>query len=251
MQEAFYFGPEDRELLGVYHPALGIGGNVLTVVCPPLFSEFNRTHAALRNLSLALAQKGQHVMRMEFSGTGDSCGDLRDSSIADWMNEVSLAIDEGKDLSGCRRVRILGVRGSALLVCESAGNRDDVDRIVLWDPTPDGTALRESLDREQDHLIREHLYMDGAERREVRKEFDIYRMNPSMWDEWPTLDASIYRGVPANKLRIVRTPKADDITIDGVELTNIDFIVNWEIKNGEVFMCQPVLEGLLDHLVAA
>ena len=173
MQEAFYFGPEDRELLGVYHPALGIGGNVLTVICPPLFSEFNRTHAALRNLSLALAQKGQHVLRMEYSGTGDSYGDLQDSSVAGWIDEVSIAIDEGKDLSGCRRVRLLGVRGSALLVCKSGGKRDDVDRIVLWDPAPDGTALRDSLEREQDHLVREHLYMDGPERREVRQEFDL------------------------------------------------------------------------------
>lgn len=251
MQEAFYFGPEDREILGVYHPALGVGGTVLTVICPPLFSEFNRSHAALRNLSLALVQQGQHVLRMEYSGTGDSYGDLGDATIAGWTHEISLAIDEGRDLSGCRHIRILGARGSALLACSAAANRNDIDRVVLWDPFPDGISLRESLEREQDHLIREHLYLEGSERREIKQNFDIYRMNPAMWDEWPSLDTTIYCDVPADKLFAVCTPKSDEFAVDGITPTQVDFTINWEIKNGEVFMCQPVLEALLGHLTAS
>jgi len=248
MQEPFYFGPEDRQIFGVYHPALGASGAVLTVICPPLFSEFNRTYSALRNLALALVQKGQHVLRMEYSGTGESFGALADASPDDWVEEISLAIDEGRDLSGCRRVRLLGVRGSALLAARAAADNAAVDRLVLWDPFADGASLLRSLEREQANLLREHLYLDGGERRGIRKAFDIYPLAETTWDALGGIDASVYAGLAADKLRAVRTPKADDFAIDGVDATFVDFRCDWEIKNGEVFMCQPVLEALLAQL---
>ncbi|NNF48569.1 MAG: hypothetical protein HKN65_01835 [Woeseiaceae bacterium] len=251
MQEPFYFGPEDREIFGVYHPALGADGRVLTVICPPLYSEFNRSHAALRMLALALVQEGQHVMRMEYTGTGDSCGDLADASLAGWIDDISLAIDEGRDLSGCRRIRLLGVRGSALLASRAAARRDDIERLVLWDPAPSGTEYRKSLLREQDDAMREHLYLDSADRREIRNAFDLYRMPAEMWEAWPTLDGAAYLDFPPDRLKVVRTPRADGFDVSGVEQALVDFAVDWEVKNGEVFMCQPVLEGLLGYLVAS
>ena len=250
MQEPFFFGSEGREIFGVYHPALGAGSGTLTVICPPLYSEFSRAYSALRNVALALVRRGQHVLRMEYSGTGESYGDLDDATLSGWIKDISLAVDEGRDLSGCRRVQLLGVRGSALLACSAAIERLDIDRVVLWDPAIDGAEYKDSLLREQEDALREHLYLNGAERREFRKGYDLYRMPASMWDEWSTLEASTYLNMQPEKLRVVCTPKANEFEVDSVQKTYVDFRVDWETKNGEVFMCQPVLEALLHDLTA-
>ena len=40
MHEAFFFGPGNQRVFANYHPAAGGGGAVLTVICPPLFSDY-------------------------------------------------------------------------------------------------------------------------------------------------------------------------------------------------------------------
>ena len=58
---------------------------VLTVICPPLFSDYMLTHLVLRELAMALAERGQHVLRFDYRGTGDSFGELGKVTVADWL----------------------------------------------------------------------------------------------------------------------------------------------------------------------
>ena len=51
MIEAFFFGPSNQQVFAIYHPPVGGSGQVLTVICPPLFNEYMRTHLALRELA--------------------------------------------------------------------------------------------------------------------------------------------------------------------------------------------------------
>ena len=76
MIEAFFFGPSNQQVFASYHPPVGGSGQVLTVICPPLFNEYMRTQLALRELAISLAERGQHVLRLDYRGTGDSFGDL-------------------------------------------------------------------------------------------------------------------------------------------------------------------------------
>ena len=156
MQEAFFFGPDDRQLFAVYHPSASMGARVLTVICPPLFAELNRTHSLLQRLAQSLSERGQHILRLDYSGTGDSFGRLDDASLEDWERDIVLAIEEGRDLSGCRTIRLLGVRGSAPLVCRAAGGQKGIDKIVLWDPIPGGAAYLKSLLRQQESMLEHH-----------------------------------------------------------------------------------------------
>ena len=64
---------------------------MLTVISPQLFNEYMCTHLALGELSLALAEKGQHVLRFDYRGTGDSFGDLCDVTASDWLEDIALA----------------------------------------------------------------------------------------------------------------------------------------------------------------
>ena len=65
---------------------------MLTVICPPLFNEYMRTQLALRELAISLAERGQHVLRLDYRGTGDSFGDLGEVAISDWVEDIALAI---------------------------------------------------------------------------------------------------------------------------------------------------------------
>jgi predicted alpha/beta hydrolase len=147
--EALFFGPSSQQIFAAYHPAIGGSGKVLTVICPPLFSEYMLTHRALRELAISLAERGQHVLRFDYRGTGDSFADLGEVTISDWVEDIALVVREGRDLSGSSVVRLLGVRASALLACRSVGACSIVERLVLWDPVPDGAAYLQILRRIQ------------------------------------------------------------------------------------------------------
>src|SRR6185295_1904712 len=102
------------------------------------FSEYMRSQFALRELAIALAGRGEHVLRFDYRGTGDSAGELADFGVADWLEDIDLAIREAREISGSVRVRVLGVRAGALLACQGAGDSNEVQSFVLWDPVTDG-----------------------------------------------------------------------------------------------------------------
>src|SRR5207245_5586572 len=129
VHEAFFFGPRNQRIFANYHPAAGGGGVMLTVICPPLFSDYMRTHLALRELAMVLAERGQHVLRLDYRGTGDSFGDLSEVAISDWVEDITLAVREGREISGSRVVRLLGVRAGALLASKSVGARSEERRV--------------------------------------------------------------------------------------------------------------------------
>src|SRR4051812_15685981 len=99
MMEAFFFGPASRQIFAAYHPPAG-GGRSLTLICPPLFSDYMRSQLALRELAVALAGSGQHVLRFDYRGTGDSFGELAEVTLADWLDDIRLALREGLELTG-------------------------------------------------------------------------------------------------------------------------------------------------------
>src|SRR4029077_11133842 len=93
--EAFFFGPSNQQLFANYHLPAGGNGRVLAVICPPLFSDYTRTQLALRTLAISLAASGQHVLRLDYRGTGDSFGDLGEVAISDWVEDIAFAVQEG------------------------------------------------------------------------------------------------------------------------------------------------------------
>ena len=43
---------------------------------------------------MALAERGQHVLRFDYRGTGDSFGELAEVSVHDWVEDIALAVRE-------------------------------------------------------------------------------------------------------------------------------------------------------------
>jgi len=244
MHEAFFFGPADRQIFAMYHPPVIADKRVLTVICPPLFAEFNRTHSILRKLAVSLAEHGQHVLRIDFSGTGDSFGNLEELTISDWVDDIALAVQEGRDLSGCTAVRILGVRASALLACKSATTMSNVERLVLWDPVHDGTEYLRALAREQVAILEQHHHLGRAQRRDILQNYRMYSLSDGMLEEFHGFDNGVYSSVPKNKLRVVSTSSAGELPVQGASQNVVKFACYWETNTEGLIVSQPVLEGL-------
>jgi pimeloyl-ACP methyl ester carboxylesterase len=243
--EPFFFGSCNQQVFAIYHPPIGGSGQVLTVICPPLFNEYMRTHPALRELAVALAGKGQHVLRFDYRGTGDSFGDLGEVTVSDWLGDIALAVREGREISGSSVVRLLGVRAGALLACRSAGALGDIQRLVLWDPVPDGAGYLQALRHVQEVILERDLSLSGAERRETMHEYAGYRLSERMLEEFRSLDASTYSSVPKCKLHIVSTSLEAGFPVPGVLQDVAQFACNWETDFESLLVPKPVLERLI------
>lgn len=141
----FYFGPSERALYGVYDPPSGGASKRAAVICYPVGMEYYSAHRACRSLARQLAEAGVHALRFDYLGTGDSAKELDEVRAEDWLEDVSLAKDELRDMTGLRTVDLIGVRAGAALALAVALRSSDVGRLALWNPLP--------ADREPTHSV--------------------------------------------------------------------------------------------------
>jgi alpha/beta superfamily hydrolase len=138
-----YFGGA-RSLFGVLHEPQRAAPPRVVVLCAPLWREGVRAHRVLRQLAVRLAKEGAAVLRFDYTGAGDSAGDNEAGDVETWLADVAAAIDEAKRAKGAARVTLLGLRFGATLAALAAAARDDVERLVLWEPVPGGGAFLEA-----------------------------------------------------------------------------------------------------------
>lgn len=248
MQEAIFFGRDQAQVFACYHPPLGADGGVLTVVCPPLFTEYNRTHWALRDVAGLLAAAGQHVLRFDYRGTGDSSGELEDQIVGDWTQDIADTIAEGREIADCAKVRVLAVRAGALLACEAVGSSADVDRIVLWDPVLDGRAYLDELRNAQALLCRRNNFLSRTDRQLAMTEYGGYTLSEQMVEQFSALGADTYARVPSAKLWVVTTSADAGVPAQSGHREMTPFKCSWDHVSTDVVVPRPVLETLRECL---
>jgi alpha/beta superfamily hydrolase len=139
----FFFGGE-RSLYGALHdPPRADAAPRVVVMCAPLWREAVRAHRVLRQLGLRLAKDGFSVLRFDYSGAGDSGGDAEDGDVDVWLRDVAAAVDEVRRARGVGGVTLVGLRFGATLAALAAAARDDIERLVLWEPVVDGARFLE------------------------------------------------------------------------------------------------------------
>lgn len=136
---AFYFGPADRQLYGYFHDA-GYTATRAALICAPWGTEYQNTHRTLRVLARSLAERGCHVLRFDYSGTGDSWGETTDADLDQWQSDVRAALRELRTLSGSDVVSVFGMRIGGHVAATAVAGLAGVDQLMLWDPVFDGTA---------------------------------------------------------------------------------------------------------------
>ena len=139
----FYFGGARRQLFGVLHEPTRASAARVVVFCAPLWREAVRAHRVLRQLGVRLAKDGFSVLRFDYTGAGDSAGDTEQGDVETWLGDVAAAVDEARRAKGVARVTLLGLRFGATLAALAAAARDDVERLVLWEPVAAGPKYLE------------------------------------------------------------------------------------------------------------
>jgi pimeloyl-ACP methyl ester carboxylesterase len=144
-----FFGDANAALFGAYHPTHATPGGmkkrVGVLLCYPAPQEYMFAHRAFRRLAELLAQRGHPVLRFDYSGTGDSAGDLERASLGRWRSDIVVAADELTEIAGVDQVSIIGMRlGASLAACVAAEGRRFRD-VVLWDPIVFGRRAVDEL----------------------------------------------------------------------------------------------------------
>lgn len=143
-----YLDPEGegcRTVFAWYHAPLDATPDRVAVICPPVLSEYTRSHRSLRHLADRLARAGIPALRFDYDGTGDSPGsDLDAGRFAAWQASVRVAIRHARRLSGAARVSLVGVRLGASLAA-SVAQDERVEDLVLWNPCVAGRAYVREL----------------------------------------------------------------------------------------------------------
>lgn len=183
MMQPFYFGTSANQLFGAYHAPEGAGSrNGAVVLCQPLCHEYLRAHRAFRNLAMALAAAGLHVLRFDYLGSGDSSGRSDETTVAQCLSDISVAIDELKDISGVSKVSLIGLRFGAALAVLAASRRKDVKRIVLWDPVTDGQTYVNEVLKLQERWVADRLGQAAANSRSRDDEFIGFPLTAAILD---------------------------------------------------------------------
>lgn len=142
-----YFGPASRPCFGWLHPSSPPAAPRLGLVaCSPFGYEATSTHRSLRHAAVAAAALGMPTLRFDYDGTGDSAGDDGDPARWDaWVASVNHAVDTLQQVTGVRRVALLGIRLGAAIAATAAHKRDDIAGFIAIAPIVSGKAwLRES-----------------------------------------------------------------------------------------------------------
>lgn len=248
MIEPLFFH-QDR-LFGCYHPATGQDSSKLLVVCPPFFDEYRRSYRALSEFSIACAEKGVHVLRFDFFGTGESQGLLEEATVAGWIEDVCAAIDEGVALSGADQVTLMGVRFAALLAVHVTHQL--IDQYLLWDPVVSGAAYLAWLNQVDEGLKQGHLR--DAKAQNLKPE-DIVYENFHLPDALKTEIAGLrltgdLSGAGARRVAVTTDPSfcgsgiADDCEFAG-------FQYDWPAYHDGIITMKPVLEVLARRVLSS
>jgi len=150
---AFFFGNIDSPLYGVSHSPTGNDfKNSAILILNPQGHEYIRSHKALRQLADTLASAGYFVLRFDYQATGDSRGALQDITLDSWKENIKIAADELRSISGQKNITAVGLRlGASLAVLsnEMAGFKN----VILWDPVISGENYINNLENLQSQLL--------------------------------------------------------------------------------------------------
>ena len=234
--EPLYFDQPANQKFGVYHPPRNSGGiEKAVLICSPLMQENIRAYRACQELATQLSYVGYHVLRFDYSGTGDSAGDITDQDLLAWREDINFASAELKEISGLDFISIIGIRMGATLAasCEIK----QVDRLILWDPVVDGDDYLNNLKNIHRQILisREHFPFDRTDKTENgMRELVGFAMNDLLFSQIGSLKLSLSSTLTDTKTGIIssrqkRKGSLDDFVSlhDNVALYNINYSAEW------------------------
>ncbi|MDB5969251.1 MAG: hypothetical protein JWQ90_1701 [Hydrocarboniphaga sp.] len=139
--EALHFG-RDLRLFGLRSEPAARPRQTAIVICQSWGAESMRCYRGLHLLAQQLAERGFETLRFDYTGTGDSA-DIDDAPLPLWLDDIRDAANELRELSGARRIALLGLRLGALLASEAAAAAQA--ELLLWDAPQSGQQWSEQM----------------------------------------------------------------------------------------------------------
>ena len=116
------------------------------VLCHPFGEEKLWSHRVFVTFARELASRGAAVLRFDFRGEGDSGREFIESDVDTRIADVHAAIAALREACpSLEAVTLVGLRFGGSIAALAASQRDDVGRLVIWDPVPDGAAYMQAL----------------------------------------------------------------------------------------------------------
>jgi uncharacterized protein len=155
METPGFIASGSNELFSFFHEPTAPDGKAAFVLSHAFGEEKLWSHRVLVSTARRLASLGHPVLRFDYSGTGDSGGALRESSIASHQADLAAAVRWLRHRLGPdRTIGLIGLRLGATiaaLFAEGAQGSDEISGpLILWDPIVDGEAYVQEL-------LRSHL----------------------------------------------------------------------------------------------
>ena len=142
--QAMFFGPSDKQLFGVYYPPQShIARDRGVILCNPIQACPCR---CLHHLATLFAKAGLPAFRFDYFGTADSSGDMSQSSVSQWLQDIHCAATELRQ-RGSERLSIVGLCFGATLAALYSKEHDSVDSLVLWEPWVSGEDCIRDMQR--------------------------------------------------------------------------------------------------------
>jgi uncharacterized protein len=154
-----FFQAHGRDLLAAVHLSPRLHPRSAAVLlCNPFGEEAARAHRLYRVMARKLEEAGYAAMRFDYSGTGDSSGDIVDFGIDDWLQDIAAAAEQLRRESGVQRIVLVGLRlgGTFAALCVQRGLLRAA-HVLLWDPVVDGAEYLRELSRAHHAYMRAEL----------------------------------------------------------------------------------------------
>lgn len=120
-----------------WRPRLGSSPSGSLLFVPPFAEEANKSRRMVALTARALADAGFLVLRVDLLGCGDSAGELRDASWADWEGDLERAWSWlQREAKG--RTMLWSLRAGALLAASLSVRLDLPAAHLLWQPVTSG-----------------------------------------------------------------------------------------------------------------
>jgi pimeloyl-ACP methyl ester carboxylesterase len=200
--EQYYVGNEERKLYSVYYePRPSANNEKAVILCYPIGQEYIRCHRMYSNLAGKLVQEGVHVVKFDYSGTGDSHGEFSAASIDEWVADIRHIAAELRAGTEARQLYIVGVRLGAYLALKYA-EQEPVDGMVLLSPVFDGEDFFTEIRKDY------RKWLDGSFARQRRTKRGQVECHGFLYSK--SLTAAIRNILPST----IRFPHAPMMIID-------------------------------------
>jgi len=257
MAEAFYFGDSDSKRFAIYEPPKKFANEKAVLFCYPVGHEYLRAYRSFKLLSDKLTAKGAHCLRFDYLGTGDSFAHSEDCDLSNWIDDINLAVDELKAMSGLKKVTIVGLRLGAILAVKAAAERKDVDAVVCWDPVISGNAYLNKLTAQHSAMLKDlDRFTSPRSKTECETtELVGYFYSQSLMDSLQKLDSQEFSSIDSEKLSFVYSSESEEELINVVKnlkARKFEHQVGWSdvSKIETTYLPHDIIEHITNELMS-